>query len=149
MSAVAILCSAEQADAGSTGLRMRADFPDPELSLYRSRTVAILNRYLVLSSAVGRLPSLVGRECFRARVTSYRLHSFEDAVIFVLDVERSLSRLHENEQLVIARAVLQGHTHDAAARLCGCTRPTFTRLLCEALDRLSEVMLERNLLRRM
>jgi hypothetical protein len=131
----------------------RMGFPDrdlaPELSLYRSRTLALLQRYLQLSAAVGRLPSLVGRECFRARVTSYRVHTFEDSVIFVLDTERALAELHHSEQQVVARVVFQGHSHDAAARLIGCTRTTLTRSLCAALDRLTEVMLERRLLRLM
>jgi hypothetical protein len=116
----------------------RIEFPTrdlaPERSLYRSRTLALLHRYLQLSAAVGRLPSLIGRECFRARVSSYRMHAFEDSVIFVLDVERALSQLHHSEQQVVARVVFQGHSHDAAARLIGCTRTTLTRLLCAALD---------------
>jgi hypothetical protein len=63
---------------------------NPDLWLYRERTVALLKRYLRLSVEVGRLPSLLGREFFRARVTSYRMASFEDAVIFVHDVEHCL-----------------------------------------------------------
>src|SRR5438876_933901 len=61
--------------------------PESELWIYRDRTTAMLRRYFRLSVELGRLPSLLGREFFRARVTSYRMHSFEDAVIFVHDVE--------------------------------------------------------------
>lgn len=122
---------------------------DPELSLYRPRTLAVLRRYLRISSAVGRLPSIIAREVFRARVSHYRIHTFEESVIFVLDVERALARLHHDDQQVIARVVFQGHSHDAAARLLGCKRRTVTRSLCEALDRLSELMLVRGLLRKM
>ena len=122
---------------------------DPELSLYRPRTLAVLRRYLRISSAVGRLPSIIAREVFRARVSHYRIHTFEESVIFVLDVERALARLHHDDQQVIARVVFQGHSHDAAARLLGWKRRTVTRSLCEALDRLSELMLARGLLRKM
>lgn len=122
---------------------------DPELSLYRPRTLALLRRYLRISSAVGRLPSAIAREVFRAKVSHYRIHTFEESVIFVLDVERALARLHHDDQQVIARVVFQGHSHDAAARLLGWKRRTVTRLLCEALDRLSELMLARGLLRKM
>jgi DNA-directed RNA polymerase specialized sigma24 family protein len=125
------------------------DFPDPELSLYRPRTLALLRRYLRISSAVGRLPSVIAREVFRARVSHYRLHTFEESVIFVLDVERALTCLYHEDQQVIARVVFQGHSHDSAARLLGWKRRTVTRSLCEALDRLSELMLARGLLRRM
>ncbi len=122
---------------------------DPELSLYRPRTLAVLRRYLRISSAVGRLPSIIAREVFRARVSHYRIHTFEESVIFVLDVERALGRLHHDDQQVIARVVFQGHSHDSAARLLGWKRRTVTRSLCEALDRLSELMLARGLLRKM
>ena len=122
---------------------------DPELSLYRPRTLALLRRYLRISSAVGRLPSVIAREVFRARVSHYRLHTFEESVIFVLDVERALACLYHDDQQVITRVVFQGHSHDSAARLLGWKRRTVTRALCEALDRLSELMLARGLLRKM
>jgi DNA-directed RNA polymerase specialized sigma24 family protein len=123
--------------------------PDPELSLYRPRTLALLRRYLRISSAVGRLPSVIAREVFRAKVSHYRIHTFEESVIFVLDVERALACLYHDDQQVITRVVFQGHSHDSAARLLGWKRRTVTRALCEALDRLSELMLARGLLRKM
>jgi hypothetical protein len=39
------------------------------------------------------LPSILGLQFFRSPVTSYRAASFEDIVIFVHDVERSLEQL--------------------------------------------------------
>jgi hypothetical protein len=66
---------------------------DPELWLYRDRTMAMLKTYLRYSIEVGRLPSVLGRELFRARLTAYRMTKFEDAVIFVHDVERAIQRL--------------------------------------------------------
>src|SRR5690349_8784709 len=68
---------------------------DPDLWLYRERTVALLRRYLRISLEVGRLPSLLGRELFRSKVTSYRMSSFEDGVIFVHDVEHVLDQLND------------------------------------------------------
>src|SRR5450755_2465766 len=64
---------------------------DPDLWLYRERTLGMLRRYQRLSVEVGRLPSLLGREFFRTRVTSYHAGTFEDAVIFVHDVARGLA----------------------------------------------------------
>jgi len=52
-----------------------------DLWLYRERTVMMLRRYMRLSVEVGRLPSLLGREFFRSRVTSYSASTFEDTVI--------------------------------------------------------------------
>ncbi len=74
---------------------------DPNLWLYRQRTLGMLRRYVRLSVEVGRLPSLLGREFFRTRVTSYTSVTFEDLVIFVHDVERVLSKLNEFDQRLI------------------------------------------------
>src|SRR5215468_11318876 len=77
-----------------------------DMWLYRDRTVALLRRYARASIEVGRLPSLLGRECFRARVTTYSMTSFEDIVIFVHDVERALTRLSAFHQKLIAMVVI-------------------------------------------
>jgi hypothetical protein len=122
------------------------DAADAEMCLYRSRTTALLRRYLQLSVELGRVPSLLGREFFRSRVTSYRMHNFEDVVIFVHDVERCLEKLDETSQQLLVRIVLQEYTYEQAARLLGCNPRTVERRYPEALDRFSEMLLERGLL---
>src|SRR5438552_8360352 len=122
---------------------------DPELSLYRDYTVAMLRRYFRMSIELGRLPSILGREFFRAKVTSYRMHSFEDVVIFVHDVDRCVSRLDPFSQQLIARVILQEHTHEEAAVVMRCSRKTISRLMPEALDKLSEIFLATGILRRL
>ena len=119
---------------------------DPDLWLYRDRTIALLRRYLQFSVQVGRLPSLLGREFFRARVSCYRMTTFEDAVIFVHDVERSIEKLDEFSRQLIARIVLQEYTEWEAAQLLHCSVRTVQRLLPEALDELSSVFLYGGLL---
>jgi hypothetical protein len=122
---------------------------DPDLWLYRDRTSAMLRRYFRYSIEVGRLPSLLGREFFRTRVTSYRVGTFEDAVIFVHDVERCLDQLDDFERTVIGKVVLQDFSHHEAARLMGCWRRTVGRRLPEALDHLSDIFLTAGLLARL
>ena len=122
---------------------------DPELWLYRERTVGLLKRYFRISIEVGRLPSLLGRELFRSRVTAYRMSSFEDAVIFVHDVEKSLEHLDAFERELIAKIVLQEYSHEETARIMGCWRRTVGRRFPETLDRLSEIFLQGGLLARM
>jgi len=122
---------------------------DPDLWLYRKRTVGLLRRYMRLSIEVGRLPSLLGREFFRTRVTSYRASTFEDAVIFVHDVERSLETLSEFDKKLIAKIVLQEYSQEEAARLIGCGRRHAVRCYPEALDRVTEIFLKRELLTRL
>ena len=82
-------------DGGRQAARAEAGMSTPtvsarvrDLSAYHDRTIALLRRYFRMSLEIGRMPSVLGREVFRARVTSYRVQTFEDAVIFVHDVER-------------------------------------------------------------
>jgi hypothetical protein len=122
--------------------------PD-ELWLYRERTLALLHRYFRLSLEYGRLPSLLGREFFRTRVTSYHMVTFEDGVIFVHDMERCLERLRPALRQVIARVVFQDYTQEEAARLLGCTDRWVRQRLAQALDQLSDIFLRNGLLRPM
>jgi hypothetical protein len=124
-----------------------ATAPAPDLRPYRDRTRVLLRRYFQMSIELGRLPSLVGREFFRSRVTSYCMHTFEDAVIFVHDTERCLERLDRFSQQLIARIVFQDYTLEETAALVGCGRRTVVRRYPRALDRLSELLLEAELLR--
>jgi hypothetical protein len=70
--------------------------------IYRARTVGMLRRYMRYSLETGRLPSLLGREFFRAKVTSYTVVTFEDRVIFVHDMEKCLDKLDEFSRQLIA-----------------------------------------------
>jgi DNA-directed RNA polymerase specialized sigma24 family protein len=114
---------------------------------YRDRTVALLKRYARASVEVGRLPSLLGREFFRSRVTSYSMTSFEDMVIFVHDVESALARLDSFHQRLIAMSVLEDYSLPEVARLIRCPLRTVEREVPEALDRLSDMFLKGGLLR--
>jgi hypothetical protein len=111
---------------------------NPDLWMYRSRTVALLRRYMRLSLETGRLPSVLGGEMFRAKITAYTTSTFEDRVIFVHDVEGCLERLAPFDQKVIARIIFQEYDHEGGARVLHCTRRTVERRLPEVLDELSE-----------
>jgi hypothetical protein len=119
----------------------------PDLWLYRQHTIALLRRYFRLSVELGRLPSLLGREFFRAHVSSYRMSSFEDGVIFAHDVERCLEKIDLDGQQLIAKIVFQEYTAEETAALLGCARRTIVRRYMEALDQLSDVFLATGLLR--
>jgi hypothetical protein len=119
----------------------------PEMCLYRERTTALLRRYCRLSVELGRVPALLGREFFRSRVTSYTMHSFEDVVIFVYDVERCLEKLDEVSKKLIARIGMQEYTYEEAAKALGYNPRTVERRYPDALDRLSSILLKADLLR--
>ena len=114
--------------------------------IYRKRTVAMLRRYMRYSIETGRLPSLLGREFFRAKVTAYTVVTFEDRVIFVHDMERCLEKLDEFSRQLIARHILQEHDRWATARLLNCNEKTVRRLTPLAVDTLTEILLDVGLL---
>ncbi len=124
-------------------------YTEAELWLYRDRTTGLLRRYRRISIEVGRLPSLLGRELFRTRVSSYHVTSFEEAVIFVRDVECRLQKLNEFDRKLLTRIIFQEYTHDEAAQMLGCWRRTIGRRFAEALDRLSGFLLDAGLLLRL
>ncbi len=97
----------------------------------------------------GRLPSLLGREFFRTRVTSYHAGTFEDAVIFVHDVARGLAQLGAFEHKLIAKIALQDYTQNETARVLGCWRRTVGRRFPEALDQMTDIFLAAGLLIRL
>lgn len=120
---------------------------NPELCLYRERTLALLKKYMRLALDTGRMPSLLGKEIFRSKVSSYRMITFEDAVIFVHDVEGCLEQLDEWSKVLISRIVLEEYTHDDMAAMMGCSRRTIERDFPDAVDRLSHIFLSDGLLR--
>ncbi len=121
---------------------------DPrELAFYRDHTLALLYRYLRLSIDTGRLPSLLGREFFRARVSRYSAQTFEDAVIFVHDVEQCLQKLDAFSRELIARVVFQDHTEEEAARSLHRPLRTVERHFPRALDQVTELFLAGGILR--
>ncbi len=118
----------------------------PEIAFYRKYTEGMLRRYLRLSMEAGRVPSLMGREMFRGRVTSYRIRAFDDVVIFVHDVDRCLGRLTELQRSLVERIALQEHTQGDAAQLLGMSLRTVVRKYAEAIDELTEVFLDAGML---
>lgn len=78
-----------------------ADEPEPSISLafYRKHTESMLRRYLYASMQVGRAPSILSDPVGRGWASSRPIRTFEDAVIFVLDVERCLDRLSPLDRL--------------------------------------------------
>lgn len=120
--------------------------PKVELAFYRKYTEAMLKRYLRFSMSTGRVPSLLGRELFRGNVTSYRVHGFEDAVIFCFDVEKRLGRMQVMDQQLIKRIALQQYTQGEAAGMLGLSLRNCIRQYGYALDRLTEMFLEAGML---
>jgi DNA-directed RNA polymerase specialized sigma24 family protein len=95
---------------------------------------------------MGRLPSLLSRSVVRGRATSCRIRNFEEAVVFVIDVERCLKRLDLSSQELVARITLQEYTQAEAADLMGQSLRSVIRRYGEVLDRLTAIFLDAELL---
>ena len=123
--------------------------PKVEVAFYRKYTQAMLRKYLRMSMEAGRVPSLLGRELFRGHVSSYRLNSFEDVVVFCMDVERCLARLNPEEKELIRRVALQEYTQSEAAAVMGTTLRSVSRAYGATLDKLTRMFLAGHLLEKL
>ena len=135
-----------QRDREKEGRTAAAIEPVINVGFYRRHTESLLRRYLYASTQVGRAPSLLNSPVSRGWASSRPVRSFEDAVIFVLDVETCLNRLDEVDKQLLSRVVLQEYTQEETAVMLGmCTRTVSSRL-GKALDRLTQQLLAAGLL---
>jgi hypothetical protein len=120
--------------------------PVVTLAFYRKHTESMLRRYLYASMQVGRAPSILGDSVGRGWVSSRPVRTFEDAVIFVLDMETCLNRLSSLDRQMMSRIVLQEYTQAEAAVLLGMSVRTICYKFPQALDHLTQQLLDSELL---
>jgi DNA-directed RNA polymerase specialized sigma24 family protein len=120
--------------------------PAVSLAFYRRHTESILRRYLYASLQVGRAPSILSDPVGRGWASSRPIRTFEDAVIFVLDVERCLDRLEPLDRHMLSRIVLQEYTQAETAVMLGMSTRAISYKFPQALDRLTEHLLASRLL---
>jgi Sigma-70, region 4 len=140
----------EGSQAGEAQAESRAAPPAPgpivSVAFYRRHTERMLRRYLYASMQVGRSPSILGEPVARGWCSSRPIRTFEDAVIFVLDVERCLNQLGSLDREMLSRIVVQEYTQAEAAPLLGMSVRAISYKFPQALDRLTERLLEAQLL---
>jgi hypothetical protein len=122
--------------------------PDHKASLafYRKHTEKMLRRYLYASMLVGRAPAILGEAIGRGYVSSRKVKTFEDAVIFVLDIERCLKKLGPLDCALLSRVTLQEYTQVETAHMLGVSVRSISYKYPLALDRLTELLLQNDLL---
>jgi hypothetical protein len=120
--------------------------PAVSLAFYRRHTEKMLRRYLYASMQVGRAPSILGDPVGRGWVSSRPVRTFEDAMIFVLDVETCLNQLGSLDRKMLCRIVIQEHTQAETASLLGMSIRSVSYKFPEALDRLTDKLLKTGLL---
>jgi RNA polymerase sigma factor (sigma-70 family) len=120
--------------------------PVVSYAFYRKHTENLLRRYLYASMQVGRSPDILAGSVGRGWASSRRIRTFEDALIFVLDIERCLKQLSPIDRQIISRIILQEHTQSETAKLLGISSRTVCNKLTLALDRLTESLVKADLL---
>ncbi len=116
------------------------------VAFYRKHTEKMLRRYLYASMLVGRAPSILGEPVGRGWVSSRKVKTFEDAVIFVLDIEHCLKKLTPVHQSILSRIVLQEYTQAETADILGVSERAISYKYKQALDSLTELLLRSELL---
>ncbi len=120
--------------------------PVDGVAFCRKRTVALLRRYLQISMEIGRAPCVLGNINARGRVSCYRLRTFEDGIIFVLDVEKCLNKLDRLSRAIIAHVVLEDYSSLETAALTGESMRSVGRIYRQAMDRLTRLFWDFGLL---
>jgi hypothetical protein len=83
----------------------------------------------------------------RGWASSRPVHTFEDCVIFVLDMEKSLSQITPLDRLMLTRIVLQEYTLAETALLLNKSQRIVCLRLADALDRLTAILLDNGTLK--
>ncbi len=122
--------------------------PEPETVCYRGQTLAIIRHFFEMSSQFGRLPSILGREFFRAKVSHHAIPSFEDQALFSHDVQHSLMKLGASELEVLTLVGLYDLNLDEAARMLHCSAGYLSQRFAEALANLTQIFLDSGMLLR-
>jgi hypothetical protein len=136
----------KETPAAAPAVKAPAAEPLVSLGFYRRHTESLLRRYLYASMQVGRAPSILGDPIARGWCSSRTVRTFEDAVIFVLDVERCLDQLNSLDRMMLSRVVLQEYTQAETAIMLGMAVRTISSKFPRALDRLTEKLLKAGLL---
>ena len=120
--------------------------PRPEMLCFRGQTLALVRHFFELSCQVGRLPSLLGREFFRARVSHHRIPSFEEQAVFARDIELCLARLSEHHAEIITLVGFYDFSYDEVAAMLRYSKGIVHQWFSDALDALSEIFLKAGIL---
>jgi hypothetical protein len=117
-------------------------------AFYRKYTEGMLRRAMKMSLDAGRVPSFIGRELFRGDVTNCKVSNFDDSVIFVADIDRCIARLQKSAQYLVHRIGMQEYTQAETAAMTGIPLRNVIRYYNRALDDLTRMFLERNMLQK-
>ena len=118
-----------------------------EYSIFRKHTLKLLQHYLRLSLDYGRIPSVLGGESMRARVSHTKMHTIEDDTIFIHDMSRCLEKeLNEDELRLMALVVFMDFTFEEASEKRGYSIRQTYRMFYDLMDPLTRAFFVRGFL---
>jgi DNA-directed RNA polymerase specialized sigma24 family protein len=91
---------------------------------------------------VGRAPSMLTEPVGRGWASSRPVETFEDSVIFVLDMEKALAGISALDRLLLTRIVLQEYSVAETALLLNKSHRIIGLRLADAVDRLTGILLD-------
>jgi len=122
--------------------------PEPETVCYRGQTLAIVRHFFEMSCQLGRIPSILGREFFRAKISHHAVPSFEDQALFAHDVQQALPKLEDEEVQVLTLVGFYDLALEEAAALLGRTPGCLSQRYADAVARLTQIFLDAGVLQR-
>lgn len=134
----------------SANVETRDDGEDlSEYSIFRSHTLKLLRYYFKLSLDYGRIPSPLGGQGTRSRVSHVKMYTVEDDTIFLHDMSRCMEQeLSETELKIVALVVFMDHTLEETGAILQYCEKQVRRMYPSALDRLTRAFFERKFLNR-
>jgi AraC-like DNA-binding protein len=145
----AVRMSREFRRARGSKARYEEEYNDAraEVLFYRAQALGIVRHFFEIASQIGRVPSIMGREFFRAKVSHHAIPSFEEQAVFVHDVEAALARLNERDGELIALVGLFHYSMDDVATMLGRSRSYVAQHFADSVDQLAEIFLKTGLLK--
>jgi hypothetical protein len=116
------------------------------LFFLRAHTHGLLRRYLYSSFQPCRIGSTLRDPVGRGWVSSRPICTFEDAMLFVFDMEKCIKSLPSLDRDILTRVVLQEYTQSEAAALLGMSARTMSNKFPAAMDSLTRKLIEAELL---
>ena len=121
-----------------------------EYSIFRSHTLKLLRYYFKLSLDYGRIPSPLGGQGMRSRVSHVKMYTVEDDTIFLHDMSRCMEQeLSEMELKIVALVVFMDHTFEQTGGILQYSERQIRRIYPNLLDRLTRAFCKRELLDRL
>lgn len=125
------------------------DVADDELSLtligLRSHTRSLMRRYVYARYQAARIYSCLDRR-MGGRVSCRPIRSFEDALVFVIDMDRCIEGLNSLDRDLLKRLLIQDYTESETAPLVGMSARSVANKFPLAIDRLTQRLIDRGLL---